>query len=85
MKRGRREGGLGPALKKPLFRGQLEGNELEKTTEKGTSKKREVVAQKWREKDLPRRGHSVLIKAAERLCRSGTKNGVLDLGTRNHW
>lgn len=28
-----------------------------------------------------RRGHSVLTKAALRLCRSGTKNSVLDLGT----
>lgn len=35
VERERREGGLGPALKKPLFRGWVEENELEKNMRRG--------------------------------------------------
>lgn len=84
MQRERGRGGLGSTLKKPLFRGQVKENELEKRTEKGKSEKWEVASQKPREEDQPRE-QSVLTKAAEKLCRSRMKNIALGFGTWSHW
>ena len=54
--------------------------------EKGKSENREenqtdVLFQKPREENLPRREYSVITKAAESLCKSRLKHSLLDLRT----